>query len=161
MKKGTWKVCAGWILFTEAVGALSGWLTREGTRIYKAETVKPPLSPPSIVFPIVWALLFALMGIGVARISGTPPSRDRSRGMRLFFAQLGFNFFWSILFFSLQSYGLAFFWLAALWGADPVDDPGLPQGGPTGRVDAGPLPPLGDLRGVSESGRLAAEPVGV
>lgn len=116
MKKGTWKVCAGWILFTEAVGALSGWLTREGTRIYKAETVKPPLSPPSIVFPIVWALLFALMGIGVARISGTPPSRDRSRGMRLFFAQLGFNFFWSILFFSLQSYGLAFFWLAALWG---------------------------------------------
>lgn len=116
MQKRTWRTYAGWILFTEAVGALSGWLTREGTRIYKEEVVKPPLSPPSIVFPIVWALLYVLMGIGAARVSGTPDSRDRSRSMGIFFVQLLFNFFWSILFFNLQSYGFAFFWLVALWG---------------------------------------------
>ena len=34
MKKSTWKTYAFWIVFTEAVGALSGWLTREGTKIY-------------------------------------------------------------------------------------------------------------------------------
>lgn len=116
MKKHTWRACAGWIIFTEAVGALSGWLTRDGARIYKAEVVKPPLSPPSVVFPIVWAILFALMGIGAARISGTPASRGRSRSMAAFFVQLLFNFFWSILFFNLRSYGFAFFWLVVLWG---------------------------------------------
>lgn len=116
MKKHTWRACAGWIIFTEAVGALSGWLTRDGARIYKTEVVKPPLSPPSVVFPIVWAILFALMGIGAARVSGTPGSRDRSRSMAAFFVQLLFNFFWSILFFNLRSYGFAFFWLVILWG---------------------------------------------
>ena len=116
MQKRTWKAYAGWILFAEPVGALSGWLTREGTQIYKEEVVKPPLSPPSIVFPIVWALLFALMGIGAARVCGTPASRGRSRSMAAFLVQLLFNFFWSILFFNLRSYGLAFFWLVVLWG---------------------------------------------
>ncbi|HBA48734.1 MAG TPA: tryptophan-rich sensory protein [Lachnospiraceae bacterium] len=115
MKRHTWKPYLIWIILSEAVGGLSGWLTRNSTRIYKAEVVKPPLSPPSIVFPIVWTVLFALMGIGAARIYLAPASADRTRSLRLFFLQLLFNFFWSILFFNLRYFGLAFFWLAALW----------------------------------------------
>lgn len=53
MKKRAWKVCALWITFTEAAGGISGWLTRDGMRLYKAEVLKPPLSQPGIVFPIV------------------------------------------------------------------------------------------------------------
>ena len=116
MKKSTWKTYAFWIVFTEAVGALSGWLTREGSKIYNATIEQPPLSPPGIVFPIVWGILFALMGIGAARIYLSPASRARTRSRRLFFLQLAFNFFWSILFFNLQNFGLAFIWLIALWG---------------------------------------------
>lgn len=104
-----------WIILSEAVGGLSGWLTRNGTQIYQAEVVKPPLTPPSIVFPIVWAVLFALMGIGAARIYLAPASAGRTRSLRLFFLQLLFNFFWSILFFNLQRYGLALVWLVILW----------------------------------------------
>lgn len=115
MKGRPWKTYLIWILFTEAVGALSGWLTREGTKLYAQSIVKPPLSPPGIVFPIVWVILFALMGIGAARIWLSPPSARRSRSLALFFAQLFFNFFWSVIFFNFQAFGFALLWLAVLW----------------------------------------------
>lgn len=116
MKQRTWKLYAFWILLTEAVGALSGWLTRKGVRTYQETIVQPPLSPPGMVFPVVWGILFALMGVGAARIYASPPSAARSRSLRLFGVQLTFNFFWSILFFNLQLFGLALLWLIALWG---------------------------------------------
>lgn len=115
MKKEAWKNYALWVIFTEAVGGLSGWLTREDTEIYKAMVTKPPLSPPGIVFPIVWGILFALMGIGAARIYMAPASGDRFRGLLVFLIQLAFNFFWSIIFFHFRNYGFAFIWLAVLW----------------------------------------------
>ena len=75
----------------------------------------PPLSPPPWVFPVVWTLLFALMGIGAARIWMRQPSRGRTRALELFAVQLGFNFFWSIIFFNFQQFGLALLWLLILW----------------------------------------------
>lgn len=105
-----------WILAVEAVGALSGWLTRDGARLYNETIRQPPLSPPAIAFPIVWGILFLLMGIGAARIYLAPASQARSRSLLLFAVQLGFNFFWSIIFFNLQRFGLAFLWLVVLWG---------------------------------------------
>ena len=115
MKQSKWKTYAVWIVATEAVGALSGFLTREGTKLYSETIVKPPLSPPPIVFPIAWALLYALMAIGAARVYLARPSSARSRSLRLYLIQLAFNFFWSILFFNLKAFGVAFVWLAALW----------------------------------------------
>lgn len=116
MKKNTWKTYVFWILLSELVGAVAGLLTREGTQLYSAVITKPPLSPPSIVFPIVWTLLYALMGISAARIFLSPPAPQRTRGLLLFLLQLAVNFFWSIIFFNLQAFGLAFFWLLLLWG---------------------------------------------
>lgn len=104
-----------WILFAEAVGALSGWLSRDGMKLYNETVVQPPLSPPMIVFPIVWGLLFALMGISTARIWMAPPSKDRSLGLNLFLTQLIVNFFWSLIFFNAGAYGFAFLWLLILW----------------------------------------------
>lgn len=115
MKKETFKTYAFWIVLAEAVGGLSALLTRGGIAAYTAFAEKPPLTPPAVVFPIVWGILFALMGIGAARIALTPAARERSRSFALFFAQLGFNFLWSILFFNLAAYGAAFFWLIALF----------------------------------------------
>lgn len=114
--KRTWKTYAVWILFTEAVGALSGFLTRDGAAQYSEAISKPPLSPPPMVFPIVWAILFALMGAGAARIYLSYASAARSRALTVFFLQLGFNFFWSIIFFNLQRFGFALLWLLVLWG---------------------------------------------
>jgi len=117
MKKRDWKDgFVFWVFLTEAVGLLAGWLTREGTATYSEAMTRPPLSPPGIVFPIVWTALYALMGIGAALVYQSPNSGARRKGLALFFVQLAFNFLWSIIFFNLQSYGLALIWLLVLWG---------------------------------------------
>ena len=116
MKKVPWKTYALWIIGVEAVGALSGWLTREGAKTYSESIAQPPLSPPALVFSIVWGILFVLMGIGAARVYMSPASGVRSRSLLIFLVQLLFNFFWSIIFFNFQNFGFAFLWLLVLWG---------------------------------------------
>ena len=116
MRKYNWKPYAFWILLTQAVGGLSGFLTRDGVKHYTAQVVKPALSPPSMAFPIVWGLLYLLLGIGVTRIYLAPASNNRSRALLVYLLQLGVNFFWSILFFNLRRYGLSLLWLLLLWG---------------------------------------------
>ena len=113
--KASWKPYVFWILLAEAAGALSGWLSREGSEVFSQTVTQPPLSPPAILFPIVWTILYALMGIGAARVSLAPPSPQRSRGLNLFIIQLVVNFFWSLIFFNAQAYGFAFLWLLLLW----------------------------------------------
>lgn len=115
MIRQSWSSYGVWVLFTEGIGLLSGWLTREGVTQFQTTAQQPPLSPPAIWFPIVWTLLYALMGIGAARVYRAPASNARSRALLLYLLQLSFNFIWSILFFNLGRYGLAFFWLLALW----------------------------------------------
>ena len=113
--KQNWKTYLFWIALAEGVGALAGWLTREGTAFYKEFVEKPALAPPALVFPIVWGILYALMGFGAARVSLTSPSPERSAGLNLFVVQLIVNFFWSLIFFNLRAYGFALLWLLSLW----------------------------------------------
>ena len=115
MKKTPWRTYAFWIILTEAVGFLSGWLSRDGTALYSETIVQPALAPPAIVFPIVWTILYALMGIGMARVSLQPKTRERDRAMNLYIAQLVVNFFWSLFFFNAQAFGFSFLWLLLLW----------------------------------------------
>jgi tryptophan-rich sensory protein len=115
MIKHNWKTYLFWIAVSEAAGALSGWLSRDGTAVFSQTASQPPLSPPAIVFPIVWVILYGLMGISAARIWLAPSSSDRSNGLNLFIAQLVVNFFWSLIFFNAQAYGFAFLWLLLLW----------------------------------------------
>lgn len=110
-----WKPIILSILVAEAVGALSGFLTREGMKLFTDAVAQPPLSPPPLLFPIVWTILYVLMGYGSARIWLSTPSPDRSRALNLYAIQLVVNFFWSLIFFNAQAFGFAFFWLLLLW----------------------------------------------
>lgn len=112
--KSKLKVYGIFLLITLGVGGLSALLTNMGMDSYKAAE-KPPLTPPDIVFPIVWTILFTLMAISAARVWLTDNSRLRNHGMIVYFIQLFFNFFWSVLFFNLAAYGLAFLWIIGLW----------------------------------------------
>lgn len=116
MRRGNWKTYMLWILGTEAVGALSGWLTQEGSKRFRETVLQPPLSPPGWLFPVAWGILYALMGFSAARVSLQPPSPHRSKGLNLYIAQLIVNFFWSLIFFNLQRFGFAFLWLLLLLG---------------------------------------------
>ena len=115
MKKNAWNIYAFWIILAEAVGGLSGWLSRDGMKLYNASITQPPLSPPSFLFPIVWGILYALMGVSAARIYISPQSQERNRGLNKFIIQLIVNFFWSLIFFNAQAFGFAFLWLLLLW----------------------------------------------
>lgn len=115
MKKSNWKTYTFWIGLTEAVGLLSGLLSRNATALFGESALQSSLSPPAIVFPIVWTILYALMGISAARISLASQSPLRSRGLNLFITQLIVNFFWSLIFFNAGAYGFALIWLVLLW----------------------------------------------
>lgn len=114
MNSQLWKNYARWIALAEGVGILSGFLSRSGMERFRESALQSPLSPPPILFPIVWTILYALMGIGAARIAMAPASPERSGGLNLFAAQLIVNFFWSLIFFNTNAFGFAFTWLLLL-----------------------------------------------
>ena len=104
-----------WILAVETTDVLSGLLSRQGMQVYTEMIHKPALSPPGVLFPLVWTILYALMGIGAARIEASADGNLRSRALNVFVVQLVVNFFWSLIFFNARAYGFALVWLLLLW----------------------------------------------
>lgn len=104
------------VIIALGVGGLSALLTK-GSMVAYQSINKPPLNPPMIVFPIVWTVLFILMGISSAIIYTKPyDNKEESySALRLYGFQLAVNFFWSIIFFNMQAYLFAFIWLLLLW----------------------------------------------
>jgi len=97
------------------IGSLSAFLTRDSMTTF-SRVIKPPLSPPGILFPIVWTVLYTLMGIASYLIvSSDAAKEDVQNAIFVYALQLGINFFWSIFFFNLQWYLFSFFWLLLLW----------------------------------------------
>ena len=96
-------------------GGLAAFLTKDGMAAFEAVN-KPPLSPPSWVFPVVWTVLYVLMGISFYRIitsENTPEQIQPAIGIYLW--QLFFQFCWPLLFFGAALYFAAFLWLIVLW----------------------------------------------
>ena len=114
MKKHKFWVYAVAIAIPEAVGALAGFLTRTGIEGFR-NVPQSALTPPAIVFPVVWTVLYALMGVGSARVWLSDESPERTKGLSLYLFQLIFNFFWSIFFFNMKAYGFSLLWILGLW----------------------------------------------
>ena len=76
------------------------------------DMVKPPLSPPSYIFPIVWTILYILMGISY--FIATKDNGNDKELNQIYILQLLVNFFWPIIFFVLKMYFTAFFWIILL-----------------------------------------------
>ena len=114
MQKIRWKPIVFWVLLSEAVGLIAGLLTRNGAEIYGQTAVPPFLAPPAWLFPVVWTILYTLMGIGAGLVSQKPQSETADRALNLMVAQLVVNFFWPLLFFNARAYGFALLWLLLL-----------------------------------------------
>lgn len=91
-------------------GAIVGLIT-SGYMDYN-DIVKPPLSPPGIVFPIVWTILYILMGISY--FIATKDNNDSKELDQIYLLQLLVNFLWPIIFFVLKMYFTAFLWIILL-----------------------------------------------
>ena len=67
---------------------------------------KPPLSPPGIVFPIVWTILYVIMGFSFYK--------QNEQNKTIYYTQLIVNGLWSIIFFIFKWYLLSFIWIILL-----------------------------------------------
>lgn len=103
------------ILIALGLGGLSAFFTRNNMDLY-SDIIRPPLSPPSVLFPIVWTILFILMGISAAIIytNETAPEYQKKSALYTYALSLIINFFWSIIFFNWRSFLFAFVWLILL-----------------------------------------------
>ena len=113
--KNTLKTYAIAIAIPLAVGILASLLTMNNMMIFN-EVKMPPLSPPAIVFPIVWTILYTLMGVSSAMVWLNRDVNYQSAESGLFYyaVSLVFNFLWSIVFFNLRWFLFAFIWLLIL-----------------------------------------------
>ncbi len=98
-----------------SVGFLAGFLTQNSREFYAA-LQKPPLAPPGAVFPIVWTILYTLIGIASYIIYRQGISKDYVRDALKYYAiSLLLSFIWPLVFFRFKMLFGAFWVLLLLW----------------------------------------------
>lgn len=113
--KRDWKYLLICLAIPLGVGGLAALLTGGSMKDY-ASFVQPPLSPPGWVFPVVWTVLYLLMGYCsylVATAEASPI--EKFRALSVYGLQLVVNFIWPLVFFRAQLFLAALFVLLALW----------------------------------------------
>ena len=109
-----WKPLLICVAIPLAVGGLAALLSREGMNVF-ASLEKPPLSPPGWLFPVVWTILYVLMGIASYLVFTSGADRKTvGAALRVYGFQLAVNFLWPIFFFNFGWYLFSFVWLLLL-----------------------------------------------
>lgn len=97
-------LCAGLPLLG---GILVSLAISTETDIYDS-FVKPPLSPPAVLFPIVWSVLYVLMGVALYGVMTSDAEMIvKQNALRTFTSQLLVNYLWPIIFFVIKTYWAA------------------------------------------------------
>ena len=97
------------------VGVIAGLLTKNSMEMFQM-IAQPPLSPPGWLFPVVWTILYVLMGISSYLIVASDAApEEKSDAIRLYAYQLLVNFLWPTFFFNFQWYFFSIIWLLLLW----------------------------------------------
>lgn len=97
------------------VGAVSGLLSRNAMEDFQS-LIRPPLAPPGWLFPVVWTILYILMGYSSYLIQISDADKEmKSNALMLYNYQLIVNFLWPIFFFNFGWYFFALLWLILLW----------------------------------------------
>ena len=104
------------VIISLSVGGLSALFTMKNMSLFD-EVKKPPFSPPAVLFPIVWTVLYILMGISSAIVfeHRVFKKSEAEKGLLIYAVSLVINFFWSIIFFNFRAFTFAFLWLLLLW----------------------------------------------
>lgn len=95
------------------VQLLSYLATKDSMDIYDRINM-PSFAPPGWLFPIVWTILYGLMGIS-SYLVWEKDSEYAKQAFTIYGLQLGFNFMWSILFFVLEAFLVSLIWLLGLF----------------------------------------------
>ena len=98
------------ILVPVILGGIVGFIT--SSFIDYNSLQKPPLAPPAIIFPIVWTILYILMGVSYGRLKSKGLTDEKIN--RIYYLQLIINLLWSFIFFVFKWRLFAFFWIILL-----------------------------------------------
>lgn len=110
-----WKTLIYSLALPLVVGGLAGFLTKDSMSAF-GQLNQPPLSPPGWLFPLVWAILYLLMGLAFYMVTVSDENDEQvNNAKKIYYLQLAVNFFWSIIFFNMERYLFAFLWLILLW----------------------------------------------
>ena len=101
-----------WVGLCLAVGFIAGRFTPGE---WYESLIKPSWTPPGWVFPVVWTVLYVMMGLAAWIIWQETGLKEASLPLCFFLFQLLLNGLWTWLFFGLHRPGLAFFEIALLW----------------------------------------------
>lgn len=97
------------------VGMVAALLTRNSMEVF-ATVEKPPLAPPAWLFPLVWTILYTLMGISsYIVLTSDASSEEIESAIKVYIYQLIVNFLWPTFFFNFGWYLFSFLWLILLW----------------------------------------------
>ena len=109
MNKNVWTYIKA-ILVPLIVGGVVG-IVISGAMDYNS-LEKPSLAPPAIVFPIVWTIIYILMGISYGRLKVKELTNEKIDF--IYYTQLVINALWSIFFFVFKWRLFSFFWILLL-----------------------------------------------
>ena len=113
--KLNWKQLLSSIAIPLLVGTLAALFTRDAMMEFEL-LEKPALSPPGWLFPVVWTILYTLMGISAYLIKSSDANeQEKADALSIYFYQLVVNFLWSIFFFNFEWYLFSFIWIVLLW----------------------------------------------
>ena len=93
------------------LGLLASLLIKGKTDLYNS-LIRPPFAPPSFLFPIVWTVLYILMGVSFFKILKT--DKPKGNQIYIYFLQLFIQFLWPILFFRMNAFSFSFIWILIL-----------------------------------------------
>lgn len=115
--KINWKVLIVSLVIVYAVAFVGGLFTSSTTKSGWYEAIKPAITPPNFVFPIVWNILFFLIGVSLyfSWISKKP--RETNKVIIAYGLNFLLNILWSILYFGMRNPRFAFFEILLLWGS--------------------------------------------
>ena len=110
-----WKSLLINIAIPLAIGGIASLIVNNGFEKY-SEVTKPALSPPPWIFPVVWTILYTLMGISSYLIlTSEKDKKEIQKALTVYAYQLVVNFLWPTFFFNFGWYLFAFVWLVLLW----------------------------------------------
>lgn len=112
MKSIDYKKLLKYIIITILIGTIPSVFVFKSMSIY-SNLNKPPLSPPGFIFPIVWTILYILMGISFYKIMNDE-GKYKEEAKLIYYIQLVTNALWTPIFFGFKQYFLAFTWLLML-----------------------------------------------
>lgn len=107
-----WKSLLINIAIPLAIGGIASLIVNNGFENY-SEVTKPALSPPPWIFPVVWTILYILMGVSTYLIYEKDKNLNRNSFI-IYAVQLALNFIWPIFFFGFNAFLLSFIILVLL-----------------------------------------------